>query len=65
LPAFPVDSLLIKRKRLGLSKHKINTKNSAFAFNKPSPTNPLEYIGIDKPKEIIKKNKPLNKTLKF
>jgi hypothetical protein len=61
LPAPPVDSLLIKRKWLSLSKHKINTENIAFAFNKPSPTNSPEYIGIDKPKEIIKKNKPLNK----
>jgi hypothetical protein len=44
-----------------LSKHKINTENTAFAFNKPSPTSSFEFIGIDKPKEIIKKNKPLNK----
>jgi hypothetical protein len=65
----PVDSLLIKRKRLGLSKHKTNTNNtSAFAFDKPFSTNPPEYIGIDKPKDVIKKNKPLNKNteiLKF
>jgi hypothetical protein len=33
----------------------------AFEFNKPSSTNPPEYNGIDKPKEVIKKNKPLNK----
>jgi hypothetical protein len=60
LPQAPIaDSLLIKRKRLGLSKHKINT--IAFAFNKPSNTNSLEFNGIDKPKEVIKKNKPLNK----
>jgi hypothetical protein len=58
--ALTVDSLLIKRKRLGLSKHKVQTEK-AFAFNKPSPTNPLEFIGIDKPKEVIKKNKLLNK----
>jgi hypothetical protein len=56
------DSLLVKRKRLGLSKHKIQNQNKdAFTFNKPSLTNPLEFIGIDKPKEVIKKNKPLNK----
>jgi hypothetical protein len=51
-----------------LSKHRINTqniKNTIFAFNKPSFTNPSEYIGIDKPKEIIKKNKPLNKNTKI
>jgi hypothetical protein len=64
--ASSVDSLLVKRKRLGLSKHKIQTQNKdAFAFNKPSPTNPPEFIGIDKLKEMIKKNKPLNKNTKI
>jgi hypothetical protein len=62
LPAPSADSLLVKRKRLGLSKHKIQIeKTEAFAFNKPSSTNLSEFIGIDKPKEVIKKNKPLNK----
>jgi hypothetical protein len=63
LPIAPTaDLLLVKRKRLGLSKHKIQNQNKdAFTFNKPSLTNPLEFIGIDKPKEVIKKNKPLNK----
>jgi hypothetical protein len=57
--ASPADSLLIKRKCLRLSKHKLKTDNtSAFTFDKPSSTNPLEYINIDKPKDVIKKNKP-------
>jgi hypothetical protein len=45
------DSLLIKRKYLGMSKHR-------FAFNKPTLPTPelLEFKRIEKPKEIIKKN---------
>jgi hypothetical protein len=52
LPHAPlVDSLLIKKKHLGLSKHKINTNNtSAFTFDKPTSTNPPEFNGIEKPK---------------
>jgi hypothetical protein len=47
----PVDLLLIKKKSLRLSKHKINTKNkSAFTFEKPTFTNPPEYSSIEKPK---------------
>jgi hypothetical protein len=49
-----------------LSKHKINTEDtSAFIFNKPSSTNPLEYKDIEKPKKVIKKNKPLNKNIEI
>jgi hypothetical protein len=61
-PAPLVDSLLIKKKCLGLSKHKINTNNtSTFAFDKPTSTNPPEFNSIEKPKDVAKKNKPLNK----
>jgi hypothetical protein len=55
------DSLLIKRKRLEMSKHK-------FAFEKPTTLNsinPLEFKRIEKPKEIIKKTKLLNKNSKI
>jgi hypothetical protein len=52
----PVNSLLIKRKHLGLSKHKINTNNtSVFTFDKPTSTNPPEFNGIEKPKDVTKK----------
>jgi hypothetical protein len=60
--ALPTDSLLIKRKHLGLSKHKTNIDNtSTFTFNKPSSTDSPEYKDIEKPKKVIKKNKFLNK----
>jgi hypothetical protein len=59
------NSLLIKKKCLGMSKHK-------FAFNKPTiPTTPtpcielLEFKRIEKPKEVIKKTKPLNKNFEI
>jgi hypothetical protein len=45
-----------------MSKHKITTDNPvAFTFNKPLSTNPLEFKGIEKPKEVFKKTKSLNK----
>jgi hypothetical protein len=45
-----------------LSKHKTITENtSAFTFEKPFSTNPPKYKSIEKPKEVIKKTKPLNK----
>jgi hypothetical protein len=47
-----------------LSKHKTTIKNtSTFTFEKPFSTNPPEYKGIEKPKEVIKKTKPLNKNI--
>jgi hypothetical protein len=64
--SFSINSLLIKRKRLGMSKHKItNKKTSVFTFKKPSFTNLLKFKSIEKPKEIIKKTKPLNKNSKI
>jgi hypothetical protein len=49
-----------------MSKHKTPIdKNQAFKFNKPTSTNPLEYYRIKKPKEVIKKTKPLNKNTKI
>jgi hypothetical protein len=45
-----------------MSKHKTNIdKNTAFTFDKPSSTNPPEFTSIEKPKEVIKKTKLLNK----
>jgi hypothetical protein len=46
-----------------MSKHKITTDNKAFEFDNPKPTstNPPEYHEIEKPKEVVKKTKPLNK----
>jgi hypothetical protein len=60
LPQTPsVDSLLIKRKCLGLSKHKINTENTpAFIFDKPTSTDSPEYKGIEKLKKVSKKINP-------
>jgi hypothetical protein len=69
LPNSPsVDSLLIKRKHLRISKHKVTTdieKTLAFTFEKPSSTNPPEFKSIEKPKEVIKKTKLLNKNSKI
>jgi hypothetical protein len=59
------DSLLIKKKHLGLSKPKNTDNTSVFTFEKPFTTNPPEYKGIEKPKEVIKKNKPLNKSIEI
>jgi hypothetical protein len=39
-----------------MSKHKtLIEKTSAFAFEKPSSTNPSKFNNIEKPKEVIKK----------
>jgi hypothetical protein len=50
-----------------MSKHKTFTDNKAFEFDNPKPTsiNPLEYHRIEKPKEVVKKTKPLNKNTKI
>jgi hypothetical protein len=55
------NSLLIKRKHLRMSKH-------SFTFKKPTTPNsinPLEFKRIEKPKEVIKKTKLLNKNSKI
>jgi hypothetical protein len=45
-----------------MSKHKTTTKkDQVFTFNKLTFTNPPEFYSIEKPKEVIKKTKPLNK----
>jgi hypothetical protein len=49
-----------------MSKHKTTIeKTSIFTFDKPSSTNPPEYKGIEKPKDVIKKTKSLNKNSKI
>jgi hypothetical protein len=49
-----------------MSKHKTTIeKTAAFAFDKPSSTNPPEFKSIEKPKEVFKKTKPLNKNSKI
>jgi hypothetical protein len=56
LDPLTADSLLIKRKCLGMSKHKTITDNTpVFTFNKPFSTNLLEFKGIEKPKKVKKK----------
>jgi hypothetical protein len=49
-----------------MSKHKTSIeKNQVFEFDKLTTTNPLEYHRIEKPKEVIKKTKLLNKNSKI
>jgi hypothetical protein len=45
-----------------MTKHKtIIEKNSTFTFEKPSSTNLFKFKDIEKPKEVLKKTKSLNK----
>jgi hypothetical protein len=49
-----------------MAKHKTTIeKNPAFAFKKPFSTNLPEFKSIEKPKEVLKKTKSLNKNTKI
>jgi hypothetical protein len=63
-----VDTLLVKRKCLEIIKHKFNKfpfEKPTFSLQNPPHIEPSEYSGIEKPKEVLKKTKLLNKNLEI